>query len=144
MTTQPLFTDAEYSDWELRPGLDEAWERLPVVRKIAGFKIRYLGPLIDLGYDGWLEEVSTAADGYFGWDRLLPEGPMLDSRGRIRADWSRAFKSAVGKLVWEAQLDGQLEGPIWGPDDWATWLCHTLHKPKKLIRAKAERSGWDR
>ena len=142
MTKKQLFTEEEYKDWEARPDLNEAWDRLPVVRKIAGFKIRWLGPLVELGYDDWLGDVSTTADGYFGWDRLLPEGQMLDSRGRIRADWSRAFKSAVEKLVWQAELDGG--ALLFEPDRWASWLCHTLYEPNKLIRAEAERRGWDR
>jgi hypothetical protein len=58
----------------------------------------------------------------------------------VRADWSRSFKTAVNRLV-EAGLHA---GPESDPDRWASWLCFELHEPNKLIRAEAERRGWDR
>ena len=147
MTPPPLFTDAEYSDWERRPCLDEAWERLPVVRKIAGFEIRYIGPLIELGYDEWMGDLSAGAYGhllqpvywYPPWTRFIPEVPMLDRTGRVRADWSRGFRRAVEHLVRAAEEAGEETNP----DRWASWLCFELHEPGALIRAEAERRGWD-
>ncbi len=143
----PLFTDQEYENWDARPTLNEAWERLPVVRKIAGFKIRWIGPLIELGYD-WVSDLSAGAYGYLlqpdwwyaPWTNFLPDGPMLDRTGRIRADWSRGFRQAVEHLVRAA--DGP--GPETDPDRWASWLCFELSEPSTLIRAEAERQGWDR
>ncbi len=137
----PLFTDEEYDDWDARPTLREAWDRLPVVRTIAGFKIRWLGPLVELGYDEWLEDIATEAWEHLehtGWADLLPEGPLLDRRGRVRADWSRAFKRAVDRLVAAAFMSLETD-----PDRWASWGCYTLHEPNRLLRAEAERRGWD-
>lgn len=144
---RPLFTKKEYSGWEARPGLDEAWERLPVVRKIAGFGIRYLGPLIELGFDEWMSDLSSGAYGhllqpvywYPPWTRFIPRGPMLDRTGRIRADWSRGFRRAVEHLVRAAEEAGEETDP----ERWASWLCFELHESKGLIRTMAERRGWD-
>ncbi len=139
----PIFTDDEYEDFDQRPDLNAAWDRLPVVRRIAGFKVRYLGPLVDLGLDPWLGEMSGGAYGYLedsGWMDALPEAPMLDAAGRVRTSWSRSFKVAVDRLA-EA---GTNAGPESDPDRWASWLCFELAEPNEVIGAQAKLRGWDR
>jgi hypothetical protein len=148
LTSPPLFGEEEYSDWEARPDLNEAWRRLPIVRLLGGFKIRYLGPLIDLGHDVWLSDLSTAAYGYLlqpdwyyrPWTEFIPEGPLLYPTGHPRSEWSRDFRQAVEHLVRAAEV----AGPEPDPERWASWLCFELHEPNKLIRAEAERRGWGR
>ena len=139
----PIFSDDEYDDFDQRPDLDTAWVRLPVVRRIAGFEVRYLGPLVDLGLDTWLGEMSQGAYGYLegsGWMNDLPEGPMLDTAGRVRTAWSGRFKIAVTRLA-DA---GANAGPESDPDRWASWLCFELSEPREVIGAKAKLRGWDR
>ena len=139
----PIFTDDEYEDFDQRPDLNAAWDRLPVVRRIAGFGVRYLGPLVDLGLDTWLGEMSQGAYGYLedsGWMNALPEGPMLDGAGRVRTSWSRSFKVAVDRLA-EA---GTNAGPESDPDRWASWLCFELAEPCEVLGAQAKFRGWDR
>ena len=60
----PIFQQSEYTDFSCRPGLDEAWERLPVVATFDGLGARWLGPLVDLGHEVWLGDLSQGAWGY--------------------------------------------------------------------------------
>jgi hypothetical protein len=140
----PIFSEHEYLTFEDRPSLDEAWDRLPVVKRIAGLRIRWLGPLVNLGHDGWIEDLSGAAWGQLtdcGWEQAMDQsGPMMDKRGRVRRRWAAALHKAV-ELLAEA---GGCEGPEGDSDRWASWVCYELSEPRAVIQAAATRRGWDR
>ncbi len=142
-----VFTELEYGDFDHRPSLDEAWERLPVLRVIAGYRIRWIGPLLEL-HEDWVGDLAAGAWGYLEkptfwtptWHTFLPEGPMFDRLGRIRADWSRGFRAALEQLVQNAEV----AGPESDPNRWASWLCWELSEPNAWLRAEAARRGCDR
>ena len=133
----PIFTREEYENPGERPSLDEAWDRLPVLRSWDGIHVRWLGPLVELGHDGWLEDLAQGAWGYIegcGWVSEVEDGgPMLDAKGRIRRAWMRAFGRAV-RLLAEA---GRYAGPESDPDRWGSWVAFSLTAP----RAEVERTA---
>lgn len=137
-----VFTEQEYA--EDRPSLDDAWDRLPVVRRIAGLRVRWLGPLVDLGHDRWMGDLADAAWGVLessGWQDALDEGgPMLDGRGRVRPKWATAFRDAVNRLA----DGGSYAGPEGDADRWASWVCFEMAEPHEVIKRMAEKRGWDR
>lgn len=90
----PIFKQREYDDFDARPSFDKAWGRLPIVRRIAGLRVRWLGPLVNLGHDRWIGELSGAAWGTLegcGWQAAMDgAGEMVDKRGRVRPKWAAA------------------------------------------------------
>lgn len=140
----PIFTQDEYDDSNARPSLDEAWRRLPVVRRVAGLRVRWLGPLVDLGHERWIGDLSQAAWGYLegcGWQRAMEDaGPMLDGRGRVRARWAAGLTDAVERLA----AEGERTGPEGDRDRWASWVCLEMAEPSAVIQAAAIKRGWDR
>lgn len=139
-----IFTQLEYDDFDARPSLDDAWNRLPIVRRLGGLGIRWLGPFVNLGHDQWMGELAGAAWGHLegcGWQELLRSaGAMLDGRGRVRTTWSADLRDAVYRL----SEDGARTGPEGDPDRWASWVCFEMAEPHQYIRALAEKRGWDR
>jgi hypothetical protein len=132
----PVFSDAEYDDFDLRPDFETAWRRLPVLATIGGIKVRWLGPLVDLGHDVWLSELSQGAYGHLedcGWSDLLPEGSVTGPGGRIRRTWAKGFAAAVEVLA-EA---GSAAGPESDPERWASWLAFELADLHAVVRARA-------
>ena len=132
----PIFSDAEYDDFDLRPDFETAWGRLPVVATIGGIRVRWLGPLVDLGHAVWLSDMSAGAYGYLedsGWSELLPEGPVTGPSGGIRRTWANGFAAAVERLA-EA---GSAAGPESDPQRWASWLAFELADLHTVVRARA-------
>ena len=139
----PIFTDREYRNPHSRPDLQHAWDRLPIVRRLAGLKIRWLGPLVDLGHDVWLSDLSDGAWGYLGetWaEHFEGAGPMLGTTGRVRPEWSKALRAAVDDLVYA----GETAGPEQDPHLWASWVCFELSEPRAFLEGIARARGWDR
>lgn len=140
----PLFTDLEYTEVEHLPSFDEAWDRLPVVLTIGEIGVRWLGPLVELGYDRWMGDLSEAAYGYLvdcGWRGPLDDaGRPLDDDGRLRPAWGTAFSEAVQCLT----LEGERAGPESDPERWAAWLAFELAGVHGLVRLLAEAEGWER
>jgi hypothetical protein len=138
-----IFDMDEYENLAQRPDFDEAWDRLPVIRRIDGLRVRWLGPLVDLGHAGWIGELTAAAYGYLedcGWSERLPEGSMVDARGRTRPAWAKVFAAAARDLAFE----GSQAGPEGHDDRWASWLAFELAESHGVLRAVAEEKGWDR
>ncbi len=140
----PLFTDLEYTEPEQLPSFDQAWDRLPVALTIGGLGVRWVGPLVQLGYDRWLGDLSEAAYGYLqdcGWREPLDEaGAPLDPEGRLRPAWALAFAEAARCLA----LEGERAGPESDPERWAAWLAFELGGVHGLVKRRAEAEGWDR
>jgi hypothetical protein len=140
----PIFTETEYRDHHRRPELREALERLPVVMRADHLEIRWLGPLVNLGHDHWVGELSNAAWGYLedsGWQRMLAgAGPVLTPSGRVRPAWARAFGRAARALA-DA---GGWAGPEGSPHHWASWLAFEMSEIHEVIRARATARGWNR
>jgi hypothetical protein len=138
----PIFRKREYADDP--PSFNEAWDRLPVVRRIGGLRVRWLGPLVDLGHDRWMGELSGAAWGFgesCGWQAALERGgAMLTPGGRVRPQWAAAFRDAVQRL---ADMGGY-SGPEGDEDRWASWLCYEMAEPRAVIQASAAKRGWER
>ncbi len=139
----PVFTQDEYADFDARPTLDEAWDRLPVVCRVGGFGVRWLGPLVELGHDQWMGDLSEAAYGYLegcGWREALSEGgEVLDSDGKLEQPWSTAFGAAARRLA----SQGEYSGPESDPERWASWLVFELAGIHGYVKARAEEKGWD-
>ena len=132
----PVFTDDEYNDFDQRPDFETAWSRLPVLATIGGIKVRWLGPLVDLGHDVWLSQLSEGAWGYLedsGWSELIPEGEVTGPAGGIGQTWAKGFAAAVERLA-EA---GGAAGPESDPERWASWLAFELAGLHDLVRARA-------
>ena len=140
----PVFTETEYRNHAKRPELHEAWERLPVVVTIEGVKVRWVGPLVDLGHDVWLGDLSNAAWGYLeccGWASVLREaGSMLNGDGEIRDEWATAFGRAARRLADE----GSCAGPVSDPNRWGSWIAFAMSEPHRYVKALSERNGWER
>ena len=137
-----LFTDDEYRKFSMRPALDEAWERLPIITTVNGVGLRWIGPLVDLGHDQWLGELAQAAWGYLedcGWHEALAEGgDMLDGDGSIRTEWSSAFGRAARSIA-EA---GACSGPENDLDRWGSWIAAEMSAPRAYVEGIAETKGW--
>lgn len=137
-----LFTDAEYRHFDQRPSLEEAWRRLPVVLRLEGLDLRWLAPLVDLGHDQWLGELSQGAWGYLeacGWQQLYDEaGALLTARGKIRKPWARSFAAATQRLA----AEGAYAGPERCPHRWASWIAFSHSEPRAHLQALAEQAGW--
>lgn len=139
-----LFSKSEYRNRTDRLSVRDAWGRLPVVVTIDGIQVKWVGPMICLGQDVWLGDMSNAAWGYLafcGWSELLEEvGPMLGSEGDIRAEWASAFGQAARRLAEE----GLRSGPENNPDCWGSWIAFAISEPHQYVRTRAEANGWDR
>ncbi|MBN1335802.1 MAG: hypothetical protein JXB39_07555 [Deltaproteobacteria bacterium] len=137
----PIFTLEEYARPGQRPSFEEAWDRLPVLRTWDGIRVRWLGPLVDLAHDVWLEDMAQAAWGYLegcGWVTEYEEGgPMLDAKGRVRKAWMRAFGRAV-RILADAGRDA---GPESDPDRWGSWLAFSLTEPRAVVERAARLRG---
>jgi len=137
----PIFTESEYRDFDQRPSLDEAWSRLPVLCRIDGLAIRWVGPLVDLGLDPWLADMAEGAWGHLedcGWQEILEgSSDVLAADGSFHPAWARAFGEAARTLA-EA---GEYAGPESDPEAWAAWLCFELAKPRAVIERLAEEQG---
>lgn len=140
----PVFSDAEYRHKLNRPRLQEVWERLPTVLRIDGLKVRWIGPLIELGHDVWVGDLSNAAWGYLevcGWTSVFEQaGAMLDDTGELRAEWAAAFGRAARLLAEE----GGCGGPESDAERWASWIAFELSEPHRYVKALAEAKGWDK
>ena len=139
----PVFTKSEYRNHYKRPDIYEAWRRLPIVVTIDGVKVSWLGPLIEIGHDVTLGDMSNAAWGYLescGWKEKLKEGgSMLDDDGAIRSAWAKAFSEAARRLAGE----GRRSGPESDVDNWGSWIAFEMSKPHGYVRAIAEKKGWN-
>lgn len=139
-----VFTDEEYNDFDLRPDLDEALDRLPVVMRVDRLELRWLGPLVNLGHDVWMGELAGAAWGYLehcGWQEILAEaGDPMGSGGRIRTAWAKEFGRATRALA-EA---GSYAGPEGSANRWASWLAFEMGDIREIVEARAKAKGWDR
>ena len=97
----PVFTETEYRNHAKRPELHQAWERLPVVVNVGGVKVRGVGPLVELGHDIWLDDLSNAAWGYLescGWASVLGDAcSVLEGDGEMRH--GAAFRSRKRGVV---------------------------------------------
>ncbi len=140
----PLFADPEYTEPGCLPSLEQAWDRLPVVLTIGGIGVRWVGPLVRLGHDRWLGDLSEAAYGYLedsGWRELLAEaGAPLDGAGRLRSAWAFAFGEAARCLA----LEGERAGPESSPERWAAWLAFESAGVHGLVKDMAEAARWER
>lgn len=140
----PIFTEDEYRHRRARPNLEEAWDRLPVVLQADQLEVRWLGPLVELGHDVWMAELSAAAWGPLedcGWQDILAEaGDPRDDDGGIRPAWAEAFGRAARALA-EA---GGYAGPESCADRWASWLAFEMGDIRELVEARAAQRGWDR
>ena len=138
----PVFSQSEYRDFQHRPTLEEAWKRLPVVADFDGLGARWLGPLVDLGHDVWLGDLSQAGWGFLegcGWTELLPESPMLDDNGEPRDVWKKNL-AAAARLLAER---GLYSGPEGDPERWLSWLCVELSEPRSYVEGLARAKGCD-
>ncbi len=80
--------------------LDRDWSSLPVLTTLDGLALRWAGPLVDLGHDWWLSDMSQAAWGYLefcGWAEAMPEGKALDADGNLKHNTD--FRSVIGTVV---------------------------------------------
>jgi hypothetical protein len=140
----PIFSDEEYRDFDLRPDLREAQDRLPVVMRVDHLELQWLGPLVDLGHDVWMGELANAAWGHLegcGWQRILADaGDPLAPSGRVRTTWAKAFGRAARALA-DA---GGWAGPEGSPHRWASWLAFEMSDIRDIVKARAEAKGWDR
>ena len=138
----PIFTDDEYRKLAQRPGLEEAWQRLPVVATVDEVDLRWIGPLVDLGHDQWLGDLAQAAWGYLedcGWHAALAEGgEMLDDDGAIRSEWASAFGRAARRIA-EA---GTRSGPENDLGRWGSWIAAEMSAPRAYVQGIAEAKGW--
>lgn len=138
----PIFRPEEYTDD--RPTLDDGWDRLPIIRRVAGLKLRWIGPLVAVGHDDWAGELSEAAWGHLegcGWQAAYDAGgDMLDKGGRIRPVWSTALRTAADRLA----SAGEYSGPEGDIQRWASWLCYEMTEPHDVLLAAATKRGWDR
>ncbi len=117
--------------------LDDAYDALPIVFRLDGRPVRWLGPLVDAGHAGWLGDLSAAAYGHLedcGWMDLAASGPATVEEGTLCASWSTALADAAGRLASE----GQYSGPEGSVDRWASWLVFEWSTLHRLARARAE------
>ena len=113
--------------------LDTALETLPTIINTKGHRVRWIGPLIDRGFQVVLEDMGDAAWGYLeysGWQDLLPEGDALDPGGRIRPQWLKQLSAAATRLAER----GEESGPTGDRDLWMAWLFLSVGSAADLRR----------
>jgi hypothetical protein len=101
--------------------LHESIAALPTILVLGEDPVRWIGPLMDRGFQVVLEDMGDAAWGYLeycGWQELLPEGDALDADGKVREAWLKALLSAAARL---AERGGE-SGPTGDRDLWLSWL----------------------
>jgi hypothetical protein len=139
-----IFTQDEYRNFYERPSLEEAWDRLPVVMRADRLRVRWLGPLVNLGHDGWMGELANGAWGQLedcGWQEILAEaGDPMGATGRVRTTWAKAFGRAARTLA----SNGSYAGPEGCPHRWASWLAFEMGDIRDIVEARAKARGWDR
>ncbi|MDP6933398.1 MAG: hypothetical protein QGG40_10810 [Myxococcota bacterium] len=116
----------------------EAWRRLPVQLEIRGLGVRWLGPLVDVGHEAWLDDMSQAAWGYLefcGWAELLPDEPFLVPRGEVSPGWIDGLWAAAERLA----RQGSGAGPEGDMERWLSWVCFAISEPRAHVRRLAER-----
>ncbi len=117
--------------------LQEAWSRLPVLFYIEGDSVRWLGPLVDIGHEQWLSDMSEAAWGYLeccGWAELLPDEPFLKPGGVISTAWREGLHAAAHRLA----IEGCHAGPESNPEYWLSWICFAIGETHDYVRGLAE------
>ena len=134
----PVFGREEY-EFGNRPSLEEAYARLPVLARWDGLRVRWIGPLVDLGFDGWIEEVGQGA-----WvvapnwaDAFDACGPLCGPSGRPRRAWTKVFGEVVRDLA-RMGGDAGFEGD---PERVASIIAFTLAESHDLLRRRAVQRG---
>ncbi len=139
-----IFTEDEYRYHVDRPSLEEALDRLPVVMRADRLEVKWLGPMVDLGHDQWMGELSNGAWGHLegcGWQRILAKaGDPRGAGDRIRTAWAKDFGRAA-RLLAER---GSYAGPEGSAHRWASWLAFEMGDIRDIVKARAEAKGWDR
>jgi hypothetical protein len=113
--------------------LEKKLKESPVIIQSPKYRVHWIGPLMDKGYQLELEDMGTAAWGYLeysGWQELLPEGSALDSEGRVRSRWMHDLSSAAARL---AERGGE-SGPTGSPQLWMAWLFLSIGTAADLRR----------
>ena len=139
----PLFTDDEYTDLDRRPGLDEAWKRLPPILHLDGIGVRWVGPLLELGHHFWLGRMNNLGRpvmNYGGWHILATAKPFFDNKGDAHPHAAKVF----GRVVRRLTQSGEVAGPTGVAEHWAAWLAFQWVPLHRVVRALAERRGYDR
>ena len=120
--------------WDPR-ALDKQWNQLPAAG-IPGLKARWVGPLVDRGFDTWLCDMSQGAYGHLedcGWlDAIQSAPPMLDEQGKVQPGWVNAIRQAAESLA-EA---GRYSGPDGAVERWASWLLFELSAPHDWVKSR--------
>lgn len=119
------------------PSFEDAYEALPVVFLLDGAPVRWLGPLVDAGHDGWMGDLSAAAYGTLeecGWMDAAASGPAFLEGGRLCRTWSEALADAAGSLA----AEGSYSGPEGSVERWASWLVFHWSALHRLARPMAE------
>ncbi len=117
--------------------LKKVWSTLPLVIQWREMDLRWLPPLMELGFQPLLEEMSTEAWGrlsHIGWEDRLPEAEMLNGLGEILEPWMEELLVAATLLSEE----GARTGPTGGLELWFSWLLMSLSEPAGHIRACLE------
>lgn len=138
----PLFTAEEYKSRRARPHFEDAYPRLPVLARWDGLRVRWIGPLIELGFERWADELYEAAYGVLadecGWAGNFEDcGPMRGSGGGLRCRWTKAFGAAARELA----IAGGQAGFEGNPERVASWLAFNLADTHDLLRERAKRRG---
>ncbi len=143
----PVFDEAEFTDSARRPTPIEAWERLPVLVQVAGYDLRWLGP-IEAMHPEWFENLASLAMSFLdekyywnsGWYGLLPEVPMWDDEARVRPVWTEAFGRAAERLI----TDARDAGVGFTSELWASWLALRRSELAAWLEAEAINRGCER
>ena len=134
----PLFSRAERGRIEVHA----AWQRLPPLGVIQATPVLWIGPLIDVGHDMLLSDMSSAAYGYLGehWRQSIPDSdvPFFEGTdGTVHPEWATGLAQAMDYLAEE----GIRAGPESKKAHWLAWLCFELSVPHDAVRSLAERFG---
>ena len=113
--------------------LDREWSNLPEAQ-IPGSSARWIGPLIDKGFELYVCDLSQAAYGYLehtDWMTTMNEAPqMLTQHGKFSPQWIAALNKAAADLA----ESGRYSGPESCAKRWASWIVFELSEPHRWIR----------
>jgi len=107
-----------------------SWEELPVVAHLGPLPVYYAAPLIDTGHAELLGDMEQQLTYDPDWG--VPEWPeedFLDAGDEVTRVWVRALRTAATTLA--SRHHGR-------DDEWLGFLCHSLSKPVRAIRARVE------
>jgi hypothetical protein len=109
------------------------FQEQPVLLTIGPLEIRWMGAMVDLGFEEWVGDLGNGGWGILegcGWQEDLPaDTPFFDASGVLHPAWERGIQEAANKLA----ENGRYSGPESDPSIWASWIVFEISEPRARV-----------